>query len=96
MTEPIAGYTLPVFTCAAAVAALSWLRQNVSSLSTVSINLLEPREIVDAYLNAKRALVGVRKEFGKDLDAAQVLNISPLAFSSAALSIAFVRFGFVV
>ena len=28
-------------------------------------------------------MFGVRKEFGKDLDAAQVLNISPLAFSSA-------------
>ena len=47
IAEPIAGYTLPVFACAAAVAALGWLRQNVSSSSTVSINLLEPREIVD-------------------------------------------------
>ena len=44
---------------------------------------IEPREVVDAYLNANRSLFNVRKEFGKDLNAAQVLNISPLAFSSA-------------
>ena len=44
---------------------------------------IEPRDVVDAYINANRSLFEVRKEFGKDLDAAQVLNISPLAFSSA-------------
>ena len=74
MTEPIAGYTLPVFTCAAAVAALSWLRQNVSSLSTVSINLLEPREIVDipieqvALLKNNTALAITRSDPGNNLD----------------------------
>ena len=44
---------------------------------------IEPREIVDAYLNANRALFGVRQEFGKDLDAAEILNISPNAYRSA-------------
>lgn len=74
MTEPIAGYTLPVFTCAAAIAALSWLRQNVSSLSTVSINLLEPREIVDipieqvALLKNNTALAITRSDPGNNLD----------------------------
>ena len=74
MTKPIAGYTLPVFTCAAAIAALSWLRQNVSSLSTVSINLLEPREIVDipieqvALLTNNTALAITRSDPGNNLD----------------------------
>ena len=74
MTKPIAGYTLPVFTCAAAIAALSWLRQNVSSLSTVSINLLEPREIVDipieqvALLKNNTALAITRSDPGNNLD----------------------------
>ena len=44
---------------------------------------IEPRDVVDAYLNANRALFGVRKEFGKDLDAADILNISPSAYRSA-------------
>jgi hypothetical protein len=44
---------------------------------------IEPRAVVDAYLNANRALFGVRKEFGKDLDAADILNISPSAYRSA-------------
>jgi len=44
---------------------------------------IDPRDVVSAYINANRALFNVRKEFGKDLDAAEVLNISPLAFSSA-------------
>ena len=39
---------------------------------------IEPREVVDAYLNANRALFGVRKEFKKDIDAAEILNISPI------------------
>ena len=39
---------------------------------------IEPRDVVDAYLNANRALFGVRKNFKKDLDAADILNISPI------------------
>jgi len=37
---------------------------------------IEPREIVDAYINANRALFGVRKDFKLDLDAARTLGIT--------------------
>src|SRR6056300_1409596 len=37
---------------------------------------IDPSEIVDAYLNANRALFGVRKDFKLDLDAARTLGIS--------------------
>ena len=37
---------------------------------------IDPSQIVDAYLNANRALFGVRKNFKLDLDAASVLGIS--------------------
>ena len=43
---------------------------------------IEPREIVDAYLNANRALFDVRKNFKQDLDAARTLNISNADFRS--------------
>jgi len=36
---------------------------------------IEPRDVVDAYINANRSLFGVRKEFKKDLDAAKTLNV---------------------
>ncbi|MGK7922348.1 MAG: cobalt-precorrin-5B (C(1))-methyltransferase CbiD [Trichodesmium sp.] len=74
MTKPRPGYTLPVFACAAAVAALRWVRQNISSLSTVSINLLEPAEIVDipieqvALLKNNTALAITRSDPGNNLD----------------------------
>ena len=44
---------------------------------------IEPRAVVDAYLNANRSLFGVRKEFLKDLEAADVLNINQNAYRSA-------------
>ncbi|MEB3341731.1 cobalt-precorrin-5B (C(1))-methyltransferase CbiD [Okeania sp.] len=74
MTEPCAGYTLPVFAGAAAVAALHWIRQNILSLSTVSIHLLEPAEIVDipieqvALLKSNTALAITRSDPGNNLD----------------------------
>ena len=37
---------------------------------------IEPREIVDAYLNANRAMFDVKKNFKSDIDAAKILNIS--------------------
>ncbi len=37
---------------------------------------IDPSEIVDAYLNANRALFGVRKNFKLDLDAARTLGIT--------------------
>ncbi len=44
---------------------------------------VEPRDIVDAYINANRALFGVRKEFKKDIDAARTLNVSESDFAVA-------------
>ena len=37
---------------------------------------IDPSEIVDSYLNANRALFGVRKNFKLDLDAARTLGIT--------------------
>ena len=44
---------------------------------------IEPREIVDAYINANRALFGVKKELKGDMDAARLLNISDEGFRGA-------------
>ena len=44
---------------------------------------IEPREIVDAYLNANRALFDNQKEFKGNLDAARILNISEAGFIDA-------------
>ena len=41
---------------------------------------IESREIVDAYLNANRALFNVKKELKADMDAARLLNISDQGF----------------
>ena len=43
---------------------------------------IEPREIVDAYINANRALFGVKKNFKRDLDAAITLGISDEAYNN--------------
>ena len=37
---------------------------------------IEPREIVDAYINANRAMFNVKKNLKADMDAARLLNIS--------------------
>jgi hypothetical protein len=44
---------------------------------------IEPREIVDAYINANRALFGVKKILKGDMDAARLLNISEDGFYGA-------------
>ena len=44
---------------------------------------IEPRDIVDAYINANRSLFDVRKVFKADLDAARALNISEDAFRTS-------------
>ena len=36
---------------------------------------IEPREIVDAYINANRALFNNKKDLKKDIEAAELLNI---------------------
>jgi hypothetical protein len=43
---------------------------------------IEPREIVEAYINANRALFNVKKNFMQDLDAAQILGISQEAYDA--------------
>jgi cobalt-precorrin-5B (C1)-methyltransferase len=44
-SQPTSGYTLPVFACASALAALRWLQDQ--PLRTVSIDLIEPSETVE-------------------------------------------------
>jgi len=44
---------------------------------------IEGREVVDAYLNANRALFNVKKTLKQDMDAARVLNISEEGFYTA-------------
>ena len=41
---------------------------------------IEPREIVDAYINANRAMFDVKKNLKGDMDAARLLNISDISF----------------
>lgn len=67
------GYTLPVFACAAAVAALHWLRHN-QPLTVTSIDLIQPAEIVDipiqqvAGISENQALAITRSDPGDNLD----------------------------
>ena len=44
---------------------------------------VEPAEVVDAYINANRALFDVKKELKGDMDAARLLNISEEGFYGA-------------
>lgn len=71
----IPGYTLPVFACASAVAALQHLHQaSLSPSATVSINLLEPAKIVEipieqvAKISSNQALAITRSDPGNNLD----------------------------
>ncbi|MBD2308460.1 cobalt-precorrin-5B (C(1))-methyltransferase [Chroococcidiopsis sp. FACHB-1243] len=71
--SPRSGYTLPVFACAAAVAALQQIKHG-RSLDRVSIDLLEPPEIVEiaieqvAELKPGVALAITRSDPGDNLD----------------------------
>jgi cobalt-precorrin-5B (C1)-methyltransferase len=71
--KPRSGYTLPVFACAAAVAALRWLRQP-QTLDAVSIDLIEPAETVEipieqvAGIGEGMALAITRSDPGDNLD----------------------------
>ena len=40
---------------------------------------IEPREVVDAYLNANRAMFGVKKNLRADINAAKLLNLSDIS-----------------
>ena len=44
---------------------------------------VEPREVVDAYINANRALFDVKRNLKLDMDAARTLNVSEQGFDSA-------------
>jgi len=67
------GYTLPVFACAAAVAALHWLR-HLQPLDAVSVDLIEPSETVEipieqvAGIGEGMALAITRSNPGDNLD----------------------------
>ena len=67
------GYTLPVFACAAAVAALHWLRHR-QPLKVVSVDLIEPAQIAEipieqvAGLSENMALAITRSDPGDNLD----------------------------
>lgn len=76
--KPVSGYTLPVFACAAAMAALHWLRQQ-QPLKTVLVDLLEPSETVeilieqvaglrDQSFSEEMALAVTRSNPGDNLD----------------------------
>lgn len=72
-SPPRAGYTLPVFACAAALAALDWLHHQ-RSLATVSVDLIEPPKAVEipveqvAGLQEGMALAVTRSQPGDNLD----------------------------
>ncbi|MEH2276830.1 MAG: cobalt-precorrin-5B (C(1))-methyltransferase CbiD [Nostoc sp.] len=67
------GYTLPVFACAAAVAALHWLRDR-QPITLASIDLIEPAQIAEipieqvAGLSENTALAITRSDPGDNLD----------------------------
>ncbi|KJH72877.1 cobalt-precorrin-5B (C(1))-methyltransferase CbiD [Aliterella atlantica] len=73
VTSPRSGYTLPVFACAAAVAALGWLREKSSPL-TVTIDLVKPARQVEiaiaqlAGLQQNMALAITYSDPGDNLD----------------------------
>ncbi|HEY9640652.1 MAG TPA: cobalt-precorrin-5B (C(1))-methyltransferase CbiD [Coleofasciculaceae cyanobacterium] len=71
-STPRAGYTLPVFACAAAIAALRHLHQDPPA--TVPVDLLEPAQTVEiaieqvACLTSTSALAITRSDPGDNLD----------------------------
>lgn len=73
-SQPRSGYTLPVFACAAAVAALQELRQKRSPLPSVTIDLIEPAVTVEiaieqtALIKAGSALAIAISDPGDNLD----------------------------
>lgn len=74
MAQPRSGYTLPVFACAAAIAAWRWLQEELTTLKEVEIDLVEPAETVMipveqvARLGDRSALAVVRNDPGENLD----------------------------
>ena len=73
-SAPRAGYTLPVFACAAAIAALQRLNKGAASLSCVSLDLIRPAEMVEieveqvVSLDEHSAIAITRSDPGDNLD----------------------------
>ncbi|MCC3512749.1 MAG: cobalt-precorrin-5B (C(1))-methyltransferase [Oscillatoriales cyanobacterium] len=73
-TQPLSGYTLPVFACAAALAALRCLRAGTQSVDSVSVDLLEPPITAEiaieqaSVLKTGTALGVTRSDPGDNLD----------------------------
>ncbi len=73
-SQPRSGYTLPVFACAAAVAALRWLKGEERSLASVAVDLLDPAETAEipieqvAGLKDGAAVAIARSDPGDNLD----------------------------
>ena len=71
---PRSGYTLPVFACASAIAALQHLQNPTKKYETVTLDLLEPPQQVDipvgqvATLHDGSALAITRSDPGDNLD----------------------------
>ena len=67
------GYTLPVFACASAIAALHWLRDR-QPLTVVAVDLIEPAQVAEipieqvAGLSENQALAITRSDPGDNLD----------------------------
>ncbi|MFM8296100.1 MAG: cobalt-precorrin-5B (C(1))-methyltransferase, partial [Microcystaceae cyanobacterium] len=67
------GYTLPVFACASAIAAIQQLRYQ-TTVDRVTVNLINPAELVEisieqvAPLNTQSALAMTRSDPGDNLD----------------------------
>jgi len=72
--QPRSGYTLPVFACAGAIAALHHLQKKQSDLSAVQLNLIRPDKTVEipieqlARLSNQSALAITRSDPGDNLD----------------------------
>jgi len=73
-TQPLSGYTLPVFACAAALAALRCLRDATKCVDSVSVDLLEPPITAEiaieqaSILKTDTALAVTRSDPGDNLD----------------------------
>ena len=73
VNTPRSGYTLPVFACAAAVAALHWLRRG-QPIQSVAVDLIDPAQTVEipveqvAGLQEGMALAITRSDPGDNLD----------------------------
>ncbi len=72
--EPRSGYTLPVFACAGAIAALQHLQDHTDTPATVTLDLVTPAETADisieqlALLSKTSALAITRSDPGDNLD----------------------------